>query len=480
MSGQTKDPSSKNRSIRRIYFCGLITAVTFVAAMVGFQSDSSQRESSATLHFSLKGPDEDSATAQKSFLDQLQKQLSTEQLTNTLKLIDSKTGIKSDIFADQKPATIRERLMSGLLKIEPVTATGQSDQVSFRVSLTGSGSPDESLFVELLVQQIRDGIAPLDPAAMEQQLDSLHQGLLASSKLNQNLRASFDETLMQHTERQQQLLANARRPLTSQTVSVNENWELKNLREQWKMADDEYQSNAAQEFAGKQEVQENLRNRKDYLDQEIRRLLKAEENPQQRLADSNSVEKATFVDSGTSGIQPFELEQQLITLKSESALLTNRMDIAATKHLENLQLVTSLVGALQQTGQDVRCDSVSIRSQGGSSNLLLFGLVSCVIGVFVVSRIRPTAFDRHYSETESIENSLQLPVLGQASLPGGGDDRKSATQQIRLIRTLTRSLEWILAAAILLAVMFLMRGGTITELLADPAQLLNLFGPTTR
>jgi hypothetical protein len=185
------------------------------------------------------------------------------------------------------------------------------------------------------------------------------------------------------------------------------------------------------------------------------------------------VERATFIDTGVSGIQPFELEQEVSSLKTEVALLVGKIDIAAKQHSDNLAISSKLTRILDSNAESTVY--VSDPSQESvwktPKSLIWIVLASVVISGATVVRIRSGAFANHFSNQSSIEESLQLPVIDQVTLPtlAKKEETNIIVQQTRWVRMLTKTCEVVLLVGLVgIVCLLLLQSNSAKQILFQP------------
>ena len=502
MSGSKTKNSGTFLHPKRAYLFGLLTIVLFVGLNLLFPSSKPLKQTSVSIEFTHDGSESSKQSTQQALLDELKTQLSLETLAQTLDSVRQKAEISSKLFALNADSefdieSIRSMLINDGLSVEKLSptppsldqsntaasdlknntnSTGPSETVAtqpmqkagFRLSIVGSGTKDELLFVKLLAQKIKDSVSPdYDRDQIKSEIASIRDGIVTSTKMNKTLRDSVSDTFQKYTQRQKQLLASA-------SVGPRESSEMQRMRKAQEQCIQEYRRNELNGVDKDSKIQQDLESRIKTWTTYIEKQREKENIDYQRLANNGTgVERATFVDNGVSGIQPFELEQEVSNLKTEVALLVGKIDIAAKQHSENLETSSKLTQILENgkesTVQVSEPNQTSVWSS--QKSIAWFVVASVLISGVIVGRIRSNAFANHFVDQSSVEESLQLPVIDQISLPASTEkeDTKKIIQQTKWVRMLTKTCEVVLLVGVVGVVcLLLVQGDSAKQLLFQP------------
>lgn len=488
---------------KRAYLFGLLTIVLFLGLNFLIPGSKPLKHTSVSIEFSHDGSEQSKKSTQQALLNELKEQLSLETLAQTLDSVGEKTAISSDLFprtdSQFDVESIRTKLIEGALSVEKLSPVdpsinqanatesgsmhhhqaGKSERLQvagFRLSILGSGTDDELWFVKLLAKKIKDSVSPdYDRDQIKSEIQSIRDGMVTTSKMNKTLRESVSETFEKYTRRQEQLLASASKSgnLASAITSGPESYELQQMRRSREQCIQELRINEGKDFVGKTDIQDGLNARIKFLTQEIQRQSEKEQSQYQRTANKDpGVERATFIDTGTSGIQPFELEQEVSSLKTEVALLVGKIDIAAKQHSDNLAISSKLTQALDSGAES----TVFVSDPNQASvwetprSLIWIALASVVISGVTVLRIRSGAFANHFTDQGSIEESLQMTVIDQISLPASPEEETNIiVQQTRWVRMLTKTCEVVLLVGLVgIVCLLLLQSNSAKQLLFQP------------
>ncbi len=504
MSGSKTEKTRTFFHPKRTYLFGLLTIVLFLGLNFLIPGSKPLKQTSVSIEFSHDGTERLRDATQQALLNELKEQLSHETLSQTLKSVGEKTAISSDLFprtdSQFDVESIRTKLIEGALSVEKLTPihastkhsdaivsgsmehhqSGKSEQpqvAGFRLSILGSGTDDELWFVKLLAEKIKDSVSPdYDRDQIKSEIHSIRDGMVTTSKMNKALRESVSKTFEKYTRRQEQLLASASNPsnLASAITSGAESVELKQMRRSREQCIQEFRINEGKDFVGKADIQDGLNARIRFLNQEIQKQSEKEQSQNQRMANKQpGVERATFIDTGVSGIQPFELEQEVSSLKTEVALLVGKIDIAAKQHSDNLAISSKLTRILDSNAESTVY--VSDPSQESvwktPKSLIWIALASVVISGVTVVRIRSGAFANHFTNQSSIEESLQLPVIDQVTLPtlAKKEETNIIVQQTRWVRMLTKTCEVVLLVGLVgIVCLLLLQSNSAKQILFQP------------
>lgn len=506
MSGSKTKTSGTFLHPKRAYLFGLLTIVLFVGLNLLFPSSKPLKQTSVSIEFTHDGSEHSKQSTQQALLDELKTQLSLETLAQTLDSVSQKTEISSKLFVLNTDSqfdvdSIRSTLISGGLSVEKLSptpsstdqsnaaasgsknntnVTGPSESMAtqpmqtagFRLSIVGSGTEDELLFVKLLAKKIKDSVSPdYDRDQIKSEIASIRDGIVTSTKMNKTLRDSVSDTFQKYTQRQKQLLASA-------SAGPRESSELQRMRRAQEQCVQEYRRNELNGYGKDSNVQADLESRIETWTIEIKKQREKESEKEktdyQRLANNGTgVERATFVDNGVSGIQPFELEQEVSNLKTEVALLVGKIDIAAKQNSENLEISSKLTQILESGKEStVRISEPNQTSVWSSpKSMTWFVIASVLISGVIVGRIRSNAFANHFVDQGSIEESLQLPVIDQISLPASTEkeDTKIIIQQTKWVRLLTKTCEVVLLVGVVgIVCLLLVQSDSAKQFLFQP------------
>lgn len=494
MSGKLSRKSETPQG-RRSYLFALLTAVFFLVSLFIFpQRATDSRLTSVEIRVSATTDPEQLKTR---VIDTIRQQLSVDQLRVSLENIARSAPLESELLGQADVEQIRARLMDGALSLQALPETGTDSRLTenepagnaisaaggshasgleFSIALRGSGTPDEAILVEAWAAAIRDAV---DPRTVKErallQLSEIQTQLRDTAGLNQEIRRAMEASLEKITTEPPMLLTESA-PEASRISSGSgrEDWELKNLIEQRDLVAREYQSNQDLDFIEKADVQTRLMRRIEQLDQEIERL-QQESGSVERVAErAGSVEKASFseLESGTGGTPATASWQKL---KTDLALVVNKLDLASQSQNQAQASARSLSEMLQEQSTEVRVTAPRI-TEDRAANLTRLWLLLAISGVLsglVVTRIDSRAFARLLTDPRTLEQEWSLPIIGQVNLP----DSEGAVVKVRAahrwVRSLIRICELTLLAAFLLflTVLFIHSQFSV-DWLSDPVRIL--------
>lgn len=470
--------NSPSKQSRRLYLFALLSSVFFLAALFLFpQSSTENRMVSLKVELNqVDNPD----VVKDLVVDSIKKQLQAEQLSTTLKRISESTSIKSRVLNPGDIEQVRNNLMGGALNLAALdldtvndSSGGNSSRMAFSISLKGSGTNDEVEFVRSMAEKIRNAVEPStirDEALAK--LSQIQSNLREANSLSDDSQKGIASSLDKYVSQQSRLFTSSDREFDT-AGTAGGNWELKNLTEQRRLTFAEYQANEALEFEDKAVVQDSLKRRIEYLDQEIDRLRKESSRNDRVAANATGVEKASFVESPSSTAGA---NDQMQSLKADMALVVNKMVLAQNSQKATQRIARQLSSLLQQNQMQVSISKPElgdVNSDGGYRIWLML-MASGVLGGLIVLRIDARAFATLLQDEKSVESALNLPVIGRVELPqSDADSRRNVTAQSRWVSGAIKICELVLVIAFLLFVAVLWTNSDISlNWLNDPMRVL--------
>lgn len=421
------DKTNKTKQSKRIYLFALLTGVLTLGLLCIYPQSSVQR-CLTTVDVKMQSVDNE-VLVKDIVVKEIKKQLSPESLSKSIAAISSKMELSSSLFAADV-TEVREKLMTGALNVEAIPDS-QSGDIGFSISIKGEGTDDEKEFVHSMAHAIGNSLSPSSKSEIIlTQIRQLQRRLKESEDLSTKSRLSVEACFKTYADNQRKLFTKT--GPVQVPGSPADNWELKNLTDQRMSAYQEFQSNQSRDFAEKNEVQESLLRRMEYLDQQINRL-KEKNVGSERIAEKhNGVEQATFLKSTTTAVQPFEVDKELEKLKADLALVVNKLDLASSHFRESQDAASKLTDLLNE---DLASVSVSLpkrvkQSKPNSTHLWLVLAISGTASALVVMRIDKRAFGNYLFNEESIEKTLQMPVIGHVEIPA---ENPNSNRELRIL-----------------------------------------------
>ena len=496
MLGFKINQSKKYRRTKRIYLGILLTLTLTLCLSLCVPTGPAETQTSLPLVFSpnrINLPSPATATAkqekpgQSQLLRAFYDQLAETALAGTLEEVAAQTPLISPLWSSAATAEIRQSLLGeadgiadGRLSLTPSedvsNGSPNSDHLTYTLSIRGSGSVDEALFLRCISKKIAQQICPQhDSQQISTYVKTIRDHLLTAEKQNKQLRESINITFQRYLGSQKkQVHEDSGDESAKHQENVAEDWELNKLLQQRSLTVEEYNANQKTDFASKESIQKRLFQRIQYLDQAIQSLKDVNKTQARQFAENGGrAEKATFADTSSINVQPFELE----TIRSDVALLNNKMDLTDLKNKENIDSISNLSSIIDTQSSELRLGTISRSAvtRGNTGRSWIYLLFSAAISTVIVMRIPSTAFGRYFPNTNRLEKILQVPVIGTAALPKSEitSHPVQIVRQSQMVHYLTRTCEAILLISITIVFcLVLMKTDPGMGILTQPAMLL--------
>lgn len=458
------------RQSKRAYLFALSTLVTFLALFC-FVPHAEKQSKLTRVGIAISNV-EDKDAVLRNLISGMKGMLERDALNERLLELGSSVPLQSSLLGNENVDQVRRNLMLGALNLE---AGGRAPQggIELVLSFRGDGTDDEVEFVRSIAADLKALLSPSgNQSRANQQVDKLLAGLYEVQQLGRQTRSTVSESSTRLLEDSQRFVGSQNTPTDS--IGGASNWELKSLLQQKQATIAEYENNRTQEFERKDEVQKTLLRRIEYLDQEIRRLEQLDRDSRRLAEKDTGVEKAAFVDLAGNSSEGATVGK-LQSLRADLALVLSKLDLQQREFEKTLMTVSTLKDLLNREPVDVSLTAPDQESIRAFSQIRLWGLlaVSALVCAVLVFRLDSRAFGVMLDSPQAIEDSLQLPVIGQVLLPGDGLDGRGLKRLSSWIHIWIRSLELVLLVVFVLFFILLLRNSSFSiDWLQDPLELV--------